>query len=56
MIRLTRYDKSEFLLNPELIKSIEETPDTIITLSTGEKIKVINSSFDVVQRIRSNRI
>lgn len=40
MIRVSRLNGKEFVLNCDLIKYIESTPDTIITLTTGEKIMV----------------
>ena len=50
MIVVTRLNDKRFVLNAELIKSIEETPDTLITLTTGDKIMVKESMNDVVQR------
>ncbi|MFH1549789.1 MAG: flagellar FlbD family protein [Planctomycetota bacterium] len=50
MIKLTRFNGNEFVLNCELIKFIEETPDTIITLIDQEKIIVAESADDVVHR------
>ena len=40
MIRLTRLNGQQFLLNAEIIREVEATPDTIITLTTGEKLLV----------------
>jgi len=56
MIRLIRNDGLEFLLNIDLIKSIESGVDTIITLNSGEKIRVKNSEKDIMQKIRTHRI
>ena len=50
MIQLNRLNGKEYVLNCELIKLVEATPDTIITLSTGEKLMVKNSVEEVVQR------
>ena len=47
MIRLTRLNGGEFVLNAELIREIEATPDTIVTLSTGEKTMVRESVEEV---------
>ncbi len=47
MIHLTRLNGTPFVLNAEVIREIEATPDTIITLSTGEKI-VVGESVDAV--------
>ncbi len=48
MIRLTRRNGAGFVLNAELIKYVEEVPDTIITLRDGEKVLVKESADTVV--------
>lgn len=48
MIRITRFDGQPMMLNPEWIQSVEETPDTMITLTTGSKILVRDSVAEVV--------
>jgi flagellar protein FlbD len=53
MIRLTRYDNKELFVNAELILFVESKPDTILTLTTGEKIIVKESQEEVVDRIVS---
>lgn len=50
MIRVTRLNDRPFVLNAELIKFIEETPDTVITLLTNERVIVRESSDEVVAR------
>jgi len=56
MIRLFRLDGTEFLLNVDLISQVESAPDTVITLLSGEKIKVKNSDIDVVTKIKASRM
>jgi len=56
MIRLYRYDGLEFLLNVDLISEVNTMPDTVITLLSGEKIKVKNSEADVITKIKANRL
>jgi flagellar protein FlbD len=51
MIQLTRLNNQPLIVNSDLIKFIEIAPDTVITLVTGEKIVVRESSEDVVQQI-----
>ncbi|SFL46166.1 flagellar protein FlbD [Paenibacillus sp. 1_12] len=51
MIRLTRLNGKQLLVNALLIESIEETPDTIITLITSKKITVLEPMTDVVQLV-----
>lgn len=43
MIDLTRLNNTSFTLNAELIETIEEVPDTVITLTNGKKIFVKES-------------
>ena len=49
VIRLSRLNGSEFVVNCELIKFIESTPDTLITLSSGEKLMVKEAVAEVVE-------
>lgn len=51
MIALTRLNNNPFVLNCELIRTIEERPDTTITLVTGEHIVVREPMKDVVRRV-----
>jgi len=53
MIRLTRLDGSEAYLNPDLIETIEETPDTHITLSNGKSYLFLEPAKLVIERIVS---
>ena len=50
MIRLTRLNGQPFVLNAELIRTVEETPDTTIRLTNGEHYIVKESMDDVVER------
>ena len=45
MIRLHRLggESHEFDLNPDLVLSVESTPDTVVTLTTGSKLVVAES-------------
>jgi flagellar protein FlbD len=51
MIRLTRLNNQLLTLNSDLIKFIEQSPDTLITLVTGEKIVVRESPKEVLVRL-----
>ena len=56
MIKLTKFNsekkqKAEFVLNAEIIETIEETPDTVITLTNGKKIIVEEAMEDVVRQV-----
>lgn len=50
MIKLTRFNGAEFILNADLIKFIEKTPDTVVTLRDGEKVLVKEAPEEVVRR------
>ncbi len=51
MIMVTRLDGTEVAVNPDMIKFVEATPDTIITFTTDQKMLVRDSVEDVVDRI-----
>jgi uncharacterized protein YlzI (FlbEa/FlbD family) len=51
MIQLTRLNKHPIGVNSDLIKFIENAPDTMITLLTGEKILVLESFNEILERI-----
>ncbi len=55
MITVTRLNNTPIVVNPDLIVFIEETPDTIITLSNGEKITVHESVSEVIKRVTDYR-
>lgn len=40
MIEVTKINGVKILVNPDLLEMVEETPDTILTLTTGRKIIV----------------
>ena len=44
-----------FYLNPDLIVAIDETPDTVVTLTTHQKVLVKDSAEDVVAAIHAWR-
>jgi len=50
MINLNRLDGKEFVLNGLLIESIERTPDTRITLTTGKKLIVKQSIEEIIEQ------
>lgn len=51
MIRLTRLNKQPVVVNSDLIKFIEYTPDTVVTLVSGEKIVVMETTEQILDRI-----
>ena len=50
MIHLTRLNGNPLVVNSDLIKYAESSPDTMLTLINGEKIVVLESCEDVVSR------
>jgi flagellar protein FlbD len=53
VIPLTRPDGSSFLVNPDRIEFVEETPDCIITMADGKKLLVRESASEVAGRFRT---
>lgn len=51
MIVLTRINKEKFVVNADLIKFVEEVPDTLITLRDDEKIMVGEAADEVIRRV-----
>jgi flagellar protein FlbD len=51
MIHLTRLNKHPVVVNSDLIKFVENTPDTVVTLISGEKIVVSEAVEQVLDRI-----
>lgn len=51
MIAVTRLNGQKFVLNSELIRTIEENPDTIITLISGEHLVVKEPSKEIIKRV-----
>jgi flagellar protein FlbD len=48
MIELTRLNGQKLFVNCDLLKSAEASPDTVLTLLTGDKIVVRESCEEVV--------
>ena len=44
MIEVTRLKGKKMMINAELIETVEETPDTVITLTNGKKFVVSESA------------
>jgi flagellar protein FlbD len=51
MIQLTRLNNQPLAVNSDLVKFVEQAPDTVITLVTGEKIVVRESTAEILERI-----
>ncbi len=51
MICLTRLNHQPIVLNAELIEYVEATPDTVIALTNGQRMTVLESPRQVVDRV-----
>ena len=55
MIRLTRINHAPLVVNADLIEHVEVTPDTVISLTTGQKFMVLESADEVIGRVIAYR-
>ena len=51
VIDVTRINNTRFVLNCDLIQPVEETPDTVITLTTGTKYVVKESCEEIKKKV-----
>ncbi len=51
MIKVTRLNGNELVINADLIEFVEALPDTIISLVTGKKIMVQETADDIIGRV-----
>ncbi|MDP8235172.1 MAG: flagellar FlbD family protein [Candidatus Erginobacter occultus] len=51
MIKLTRLNGQELVINAEMIERMEAKPDTIITLTTGEQYIVQDSVDQIIAKV-----
>ncbi len=55
MIHVTRLNHSSLVLNNDLIEHIEVTPDTVITMTTGQRFTVLQTPDEIVDLVRAYR-
>jgi flagellar protein FlbD len=55
MIEVTKINGTKVLINPDLMEIVEETPDTVVSFTTGRKIIVKESRQDVKNLVKSYR-
>ena len=55
MIEVTKINGSKLLVNTNLIETVEETPDTVITLTDGKKIIIKESRHEVKNLVKLTR-
>ena len=55
MIEVTRLNGTNILINPDLIELVEETPDTVISFTTGRKLIVKESRQEIKNLVKLYR-
>ena len=51
MIHLTRINHVPLVLNSDLIEHIETTPDTVISLTNGQKLVVLETTDEIIRKV-----
>lgn len=51
MIHVTRLNHASLVLNSDLIEHIESTPDTVVSLTSGQKYVVKESAEEIVEKV-----
>jgi flagellar protein FlbD len=51
MISLTKLNKAPIVVNSDLIQYIEETPDTVLTMTNFDKVVVLESMSEIVEKV-----
>lgn len=51
MITVSKLSGKEYVINSDLIEYVEATPDTVITLTTGKKVIVLESIDEIIDKI-----
>ncbi|MEF9935304.1 MAG: flagellar FlbD family protein [Clostridium sp.] len=52
MIKLSTLAHKEFYINCDLIEKIEANPDTLVTMTNGNKYVVEDSPDEIIKRIK----
>ncbi len=52
MIDVTKLNGSKITINEDYIETVEETPDTVITMSTGRKFIVKESRQEIINLVK----
>lgn len=51
MITLTKLNHQQFIINSDLIETVEQTPDTVVTMTTGNKFVVTEGNQEIIDKI-----
>lgn len=52
MINVTKLNGQQFTINEDFIETVEETPDTVVTMSTGRKFIIKESRQEVLNLVK----
>ena len=55
MILIRRLNGEEVSLNAELIESVESCPDTLVTLTNGKKMMVLDDHDEIIRKVIAYR-
>ncbi len=55
MIQLTRLNRTPVIVNADLIEHIDANPDTVVSLTTGQKFMVLESTAEIVSKFIAYR-
>ena len=55
MVEVTKINGVKVLINPDLLELVEETPDTVLSFTTGRKLIVKESRQEVKNLVKSYR-
>ena len=55
MIKLTKFNHTQVVVNADLVEMLEATPDTVVTLLTGKKLLVLEPVDEVIERMIAYR-
>jgi flagellar protein FlbD len=51
MIRLTRLNHAALVVNCDLIEHIDMSPDTVLSMTTGQRITVLETAEEVIGKV-----
>lgn len=51
MIHLTRLNQKDLVVNSDLIEHIEANPDTVVSLTNGQKFVVVETTDEIIRKV-----
>ena len=55
MIEVTRLGGKTLIVNADLVETVEATPDTVLTLTSGRKVVVLETPQEIAERVLAYR-